>query len=67
MWDGTRTCDAFLAAGPARPDTVVHVFVETEQLEAPLTGGGDAHACVFASTLVSASSFVLEPAGPPTG
>jgi hypothetical protein len=46
---------------------VVHVFVETEQLEAPLTGGGDAHACVFASTLVSASSFVLEPAGPPTG
>ena len=21
MWDGTRTCDAFLAAGPARPDT----------------------------------------------
>ena len=62
MWDGTRTCDAFLAAGPARPDTVVHVSVETEHLEAPLTGRGDAHACVFASTLVSARSFVLDPA-----
>ena len=33
MWDGTRTCDAFLAAGPARPDTVVHVSVETEHLD----------------------------------
>jgi hypothetical protein len=62
MWDGARTCEAFLAAGPARPDTVVHVIVETKQLEAPLTGGGDAHACVFASTLVSATSFVLKPA-----
>jgi hypothetical protein len=55
-------CHAFLAAGPARPDTVVHVTVETEEVEAPLTGGGDAQACVFASTLVAASSLVLEPA-----
>jgi hypothetical protein len=41
-------------------------FVETEELEAPLTGGGDAHSCVFAETLVSASSLILEPAVPPT-
>ena len=52
-------CHAFLAAGPARPDTVVHVTVETEEVEAPLHGGGDAHACVFASTLVGAS--VVDP------
>ena len=60
--DQTRVCHSFLAAGPARPDTVVHVTVETEEVEAPLTGGGDAHACVFASTLVGASSLILEPA-----
>ena len=60
--DETRVCHSFLAAGPARPDTVVHVTVETEEIEAPLTGGGDAHACVFASTLVGASSLILEPA-----
>ena len=54
--DETRVCHAFLAAGPARPDTVVHVTVETEEIEAPLHGWGDAHACVFASTLVGASS-----------
>lgn len=59
--DDTRVCHAFLAAGPARPDTVVHVTVETEDVEAPLTGGGDAHACVFASTLVGASALILEP------
>ena len=55
----------FVAAGPARPDTVVHVTVETEEVEAPLTGGGDAHACVFASTLIGAGALILEPA-PPT-
>jgi hypothetical protein len=62
---GRESCHAFLAVGPARPDTVVHVLVETEELEAPLTGG-DAHSCVFAETLVSASSLNLEPAVPPT-
>ena len=63
--DETRVCHSFLAAGPARPETVIHVTVETEEVEAPLHGGGDAHACVFASTLVGASALILEPA-PPT-
>ena len=65
MWDGTRMCHAFLAAGSARPDTVVHVFVATEELEAPHSGGGDVHSCVFAEVLVSASSLVFEPAREP--
>ena len=60
--DETRVCHSFLAAGPARPETVIHVTVETEEVEAPLHGGGDAHACVFASTLVGASALILEPA-----
>jgi hypothetical protein len=63
--DQTRVCHSFLAVGPARPETVIHVTVETEEVEAPLHGGGDAHACVFASTLVGASALILEPA-PPT-
>lgn len=52
----------------ARPGRtrVVHVFVKTEELEAPLTGGGDAHSCVFAEPLVRPSSLILEPAVPPT-
>ena len=48
--DETRECQSFLAVGPAQPDRVVHVTVETEEIEAPLHGGGDAHACVFVST-----------------
>ena len=51
MWDGTTMCHAFLAAGSA-----------LEELEAPHSGGGDVHSCVFAEVLVSASSLVFEPA-----
>jgi hypothetical protein len=58
--DEVRECHAFLAVGPARPDTVVHVAVQTEQVEAPMGPGGDAHACVFTETLVSAASLVLQ-------
>jgi hypothetical protein len=59
--DATRRCEAFLAAGPAQPDRVVHLFVETEEAEAPLHGGGDGHACVFVRSLLLATSSVLEP------
>jgi len=63
----SRECQAFLAAGPARPDTVVHVTVQNEQVEAPLSGGGEAHSCVFTETLVEATSLVLEnPPAPAT-
>jgi hypothetical protein len=62
MWDGPRTCEPSWRS--ARRGTVVHLIVETEQLEPPLTSGSDAHACVLASTLVSATSFVLKPAQP---
>ena len=53
-------CQAFLAVGPAQPDRVVHLVVETEEIEAPLHGGGDAHACVFIRSLLIATSSVLE-------
>jgi hypothetical protein len=58
--DETRVCQAFLAVGPAQPDRVVHLVVETEEIEAPLHGGGDAHACVFIRSLLIATSAVLE-------
>ena len=61
MWDGTRMCHAFLGAGSAQPDTMVHVSVATEELEAPHSVGGDVHFCVFAEVIVSARSLVLEP------
>jgi len=61
MWDGTTMCHAFLGAGSAQPDTMVHVSVATEELEAPHSVGGDVHFCVFAEVLVSARSLVLEP------
>ena len=67
MWDGTKLCHAFLATGPACPDTVVHIAVQTQEPEAPLTGGGDAHSCVFASALISATSSVLGRATLATG
>jgi hypothetical protein len=56
----SRECHAFLAVGPARPDTVVHVTVQNDEVEAPLSGGGKAHSCVFTETLVEATSLVLE-------
>ena len=58
--DETRRCEAFLAAGPAQPDRVVHLRVETEEVEAPLHGGGDAHACVFIRSLLIATASVLQ-------
>lgn len=56
----SRECQAFLAAGPARPDTVVHVAVQNEQVEAPMSGGGAAHSCVFTETLVEATALALQ-------
>ena len=56
----SRECHAFLAVGPSRPETVVHVFVQNEQVEAPMSGGGAAHSCRFAESLVEAASLVLE-------
>jgi hypothetical protein len=56
----SRECQAFLAAGPARPETVVHVTVQNEQVEAPLSNGGKAHSCIFTETLVSATSLALQ-------
>ncbi len=58
MWDGTTMCHAFLAAGSGGHGAV---SVAIEELEAPHSGGGDVHSCVFAEVLVSASSLVLEP------
>jgi hypothetical protein len=58
--DATRTCDFFLAAGPARPDQVVHLSVATEAGTAPMAGGGRMHACMFAMTLTRATSLILE-------
>jgi len=57
--DEKRECQAFLAVGPAQPDRVVHLTVQTEEIEAPLQGGGDAHACVFVRSLLIATSSVL--------
>jgi hypothetical protein len=57
--DEKRECQVFLAVGPAQPDRVVHLTVQTEEIEAPLQGGGDAHACVFVRSLLIATSSVL--------
>ena len=38
----------------------MHVFVQNEQVEAPMSGGGAAHSCRFAESLVEAASLVLE-------
>ena len=56
----SRECQAFLAVGPSRPDTVLHVTVQSDEVEAPMSGTGKAHSCVFTETLVEAASLVLE-------
>jgi hypothetical protein len=62
-----RVCQAFLAVGPAQPDRVVHLAVETEEIEAPVQGGGEAHSCVFIRSLLIATSSVLRRPAETTG
>jgi len=62
--DATRVCHFFLAAGPAQPDRVVHMLVETDDVTGPTAGGGRMHACMFGTILTDAASLVLK--GPET-
>lgn len=60
--DAVRSCHAFLAAGPARPDRVVHLYVETDGPAAPvqLPGYADQHACQFVERLTYLTGGILQ-------
>lgn len=58
--DATKTCHSFLAVGPARPDQVVHLYVQTDEVTAPIGRGGQMHACMFVLALTRATSNILE-------
>jgi hypothetical protein len=62
--DATRYCHAFLAVGPARPDRVVHLSIETDGPAAPvqLPGYPDQHACQFVYRLTYITGGILQAA-----